>query len=75
MVYVLVVYCACIYYVNNSVVVSIISTTDTPAPMTYVVKFAMIVVALVMIFRLPLYKLHQRSKQLYKEVVTELAVC
>ncbi len=66
-VYVLIAFGAGIYYVNRSVVVSITSTNDTPAPMTYVVKFAMIIIALVMIFRLPLYKLHQRSKQLYKE--------
>ena len=41
--------------------------------MTDVVKFAMIIIALVMIFRLPLYKLHQQNKQLYSEVETEPA--
>ena len=67
-VYVLISFGAGLYYINHSVILSITSTNDTPAPMTYVVKFAMIIIALVMIFRLPLYKLYQRSKQLYKEV-------
>lgn len=67
-VYVLIVFSAGIYYVT------IILTNDVPSTMTQVVKFAMIVAAFVMIFRLPLYKLHQRSKQLYSEVETELAI-
>ena len=74
-VYVLIAFGAGIYYVNHSVVVSITSTNDTPAPMTNVVKFAMIIIALVMIFRLPLYKLHQRSKQMYKEAAEEDRQC
>ena len=74
-VYVLVAFGAGIYYINHSVVVSITSTSDTPAPMTDVVKFAMIIIAPVMIFRLPLYKLHRRSKRLYSEVEEEYRRC
>ena len=74
-VYVLIAFGAGIYYINHSVVVSITSTSDAPAPMTGVVKFAMIIIAPVMIFRLPLYKLHRRSKRLYSEVEEEYRRC
>ena len=73
-VYVLIVFCAGGYYINHSVVESITSTNDAPAPMTYVVTFAMIIIALVMIFRLPLYRLHQRSRQLYSEVEIKFTI-
>ncbi len=61
-IYVLLLYAYGIYYIN---------TSNSPASSTLTaeaVKFAMIIITVVLLLRIPLYKLHQRSKKAYREV-------
>ena len=61
-IYVLLLYAYGIYYINTS------NSPASPTLTAEAVKFAMIIITVVLLLRIPLYKLHQRSKKAYREV-------